>query len=99
MKNIYMVEFDVPYPMSPEFASLIPAQRSRADKLMADQKILSYSLSMDRRKLWVIFSAETDSELFQLITDLPLTPYMHYEYEELMFHNAPWMLLPAPSMN
>ena len=94
-----MVEFDVPYPMNAEFASLIPAQRNAADKMMADQQILSYSLTVDRRRLFVIFSADSEAELFKLITSLPLTPYMHYEYQELMFHNAPWLLLPAPSMN
>lgn len=94
-----MVEFDVPYPMTPEFVSLIPSQRAITDKMMAEQKILSYSLTVDRRRLWVIFSANTEAELFNLLTELPLTTYMHYEYQELMFHNAPWMLLPAPSMN
>lgn len=94
-----MVEFDVPYPMSHEFMALVPEQRNCADKMMAEQHILSYSLTADRRKLWVIFSAESEADLFQLVTELPLTSYMHYEYQELMFHNAPWMLLPSPSMN
>ena len=94
-----MVEFDVPYPMTAEFVSLIPSQRATTNKLMAEQKILSYSLTVDRRRLWVIISAANESELTQLLAQLPLTSFMQYEYQSLLFHNAPWMLMPAPSLN
>lgn len=93
-----MVEFAVPFPLTAEFVSLIPRQRESVDKLFTAGKMLSYSLSLDRTKLWAILIASEEAELIRLLDTLPMTPYMDYNYSELMFHNSVY-LLPAMSLN
>lgn len=94
----YMVEFIVPTPVSEEIISLIPDQREIVEQLFTGGKLLIYSLSEDRSKLWAIFLANSESELILLIDRLPLTSFMHYDYKELMFYQS-LQLLPTMSLN
>ncbi|MEL6122396.1 MAG: hypothetical protein AAFQ02_07015 [Bacteroidota bacterium] len=95
--NQYMVEFDVP-PLSDDLLDLIPDQRDVVDDMFASGKLLSYSLTEDRRKLWAVMLAQSESELIMLIDMLPMTGYMDYNYHELMFHNTVH-LIPSMSLN
>ncbi len=94
----YMVEFDVYYQIDGDFESRIPAQRQEISKLFESGKLLAYSLSKERTKLWGVFSVDSESELVSIIEKLPLTPYMDYDYSELLFHNG-LSLIPAMSLN
>ena len=94
----YMVEFDVPYPLSDEILDMIPDQKVAIDELFTSGKMLSYTLSLDRRKVWAIFLADQESELIALIDHLPMTSYMDFDYREIMFHNTVH-LMPAMSLN
>lgn len=94
----YMVEFDVYYDIDNEFESKIPKQRIAVSKLFDKGKLVSYSLSKERTKLWGVFHVESESELINIIESLPLTPYMDYDYSELMFHNS-LSLIPSMSLN
>lgn len=94
----YMVEFDVYYSIDSDFESKIPKQRHAINLLFESGKLLSYSLSQERTKLWAVFMVESESELIQLIEKLPLTPFMDYNYSELMFHNG-LSLIPTMSLN
>jgi muconolactone delta-isomerase len=95
----FMIEFRIPQPMTEEFAGLIPAQRARVSELMAEGRMLNYSLSMDRAKLWTVMVGESSASVRRLVRSLPLTPYMEWEMSELMFHNALSLAMPAVSMN
>lgn len=94
----YMVEFDVPYPLTDEFLDLITDQKSAIDELFISGKMLSYTVSLDRKKVWAIFLADEESELVTYIDYLPMTGYMDYNYREIMFHNTVH-LMPAMSLN
>ena len=94
----YMVEFNVPVPITDDILDLIPDQREQVDELFASGKLLSYSLSLDRTRLWALMLADTESELITIIDSLPMTPYMDFDYSELMFHNS-IHLIPAMSLN
>ena len=94
----YMVDFQVPFSMSPEFTSRIPEQRKRVNDLFVNGKLLSYTLSANKDRLWAIFLVTTESELLHLIDSFPLTIYMDYQYHELLFHQS-LRLLPSLSMN
>ncbi|TNE55028.1 MAG: hypothetical protein EP344_13645 [Bacteroidetes bacterium] len=84
-----MVEFVLPQPLSEAFISCIPEQRQAVNKLLHEGKILNYSLSLETSKLWVIFSANSEVELMELISSLPLTHYMKVHISELtFFHSA-----------
>jgi len=84
----YMIEMDLPIVMSEKFLSLIPKQRDQINKLLARGKVKSYTLSLDRSKLWIIAVAEDETKLVEMLDTLPLASYMIPEITELMFHNS-----------
>jgi len=94
----YMVEFDVPQPMSEDLLDMVPDQRDTLDDLFASGKLLSYTVSADKSKIWAIMIAESESELLTYIDELPMTPYMDYDYHELMFYNTVHFM-PSMSLN
>ena len=96
-KKQYMVEFDVPS-LTTELLEMIPEQRIQINKLFIEGRLLSYSLSMDRSKVFAIFLAIDDEQLIESIESLPLTVYMEYTSMELMFHNT-IHLIPTMSLN
>lgn len=96
--NRYMVEFLLPPTLSRKMMNTIPEQRNVVDNYFMNGKLLSYTLSVDRSKLWAVFSCETESELLELVESLPMTKYFNYEYNEVLFHEMV-SLFPALSLN
>lgn len=88
MKKTFMIEFDLPGIFTEEFLALIPRQRYVINTMLAEGVIKSYSLSMDRSKLWMVMLAGSESEIMENITRMPLNNYMVPNISELMFHNA-----------
>ena len=88
MKKQFMVEFELPEIMDEKFMALVPKQRNAVNKLLADRKLKSYSLSMDRSVLWAIFVAESEFEVLEMISEFPLADYMTPYVSELMFSNT-----------
>ena len=93
-----MVEFEVPQPITEDILSLIPDQREAIDMMFSEGKLLSYTVASDRTRVWAVMLAESESELIMNIDELPLTPFMDYDYSELMFYNTVH-LMPAMSLN
>jgi muconolactone delta-isomerase len=98
MQQFYMVEFELPSMMAPEFLARIPEQRNRVDELMAEGRIRSYSLAVNRSRLWMIVVADSDFEVMQLIGQLPLIDFMIPSINPLMFHHSMEALM-AVSLN
>jgi len=94
----YIVEFDILDPYDPVLYAGIPDQRQVVNDLFTSGKLVTYTLTMDRSKLWAIFVVSAESELINLIDRLPLSQYMDYQYKELMFHQS-IRLLPTMSLN
>lgn len=88
MKKSFMVEFELPESLSEDFLALIPEQRLAVDNLMAEGKIRSYSLALDRSVLWVIMESESEFDAMEIISQLPLSDFMHPYISELMFHHS-----------
>ncbi len=95
----YMIE--VPLPLSPpqEFFSLIPSQRLKITELMTKRKILSYTVSADRLKLWIILTAKNEMEARETLAEQPMDKYFRYTFHELMFYEMAGMMFPAVSLN
>lgn len=93
----YMVDFSVP-PLTEDLMELVPEQRDYLENFFTQGKLLSYSFSLDQTKLWAVMMAASESELILLIDKLPMTPYMDYNYHELMLHNTVH-LMPSMSLN
>jgi hypothetical protein len=94
MKKAYMVEIELPEEPDLEFYRLIPDQRAAINKMMEEGKILSYSLSLDRMRLWVVMAAESEFDVLDCVGDFPMIQYMKPEVTELMFHQMATSLLP-----
>jgi len=94
----YMVVFDVPQPISEDILDLVPEQRDSLDELFTSGKLLSYTVAADRSKVWAVMIAESESELLTYIDEMPMTPFMDYDYYELMFYNTVHFM-PSMSLN
>ena len=95
----YMVDFTLPSELPEAFVSNIPRQITAVNKLLGEGKILNYALSLEQSKLWVVFSANSESELLEMVEQLPLTPFMKVRVSELTFYNASNPYAPVFSVN
>ncbi len=93
MRKAFMVEFELPETMTEEFLALIPQQRYVINNMLVEGSIKSYSLSMDRSRLWAIVAAKSEFEVMEIISRMPLSDYMTPNVSELMFHNASEVLM------
>ena len=80
----YMVDINLPDTFDPEFAELIPHQRAFTYKMMEKGTIINYSLSMDRKKLWVIISAESIREVKKVMSSFPIINYIRFTIHDLL---------------
>lgn len=83
-----MVTFELPEEMTEEFVALIPQQRYVINNLLLEGKIRSYSLAEDRSQLWAVLIAESEFEVMEILTQMPLIDYMTPTVTALMFHNS-----------
>lgn len=88
MKKQFMVEFELPEVFDEKFMALIPKQRDVVNKLLADRKMKSYSLALDRSVLWAVFVAKSEFDVLEMISEFPLVDYMTPYISELMFNNT-----------
>ncbi len=95
-----MVEFDIPSNLTAGFMRKIPAHRKMVHQFLAEDKIVNYTLAMDKSKIWMVVKAETEFDAETIIAELPLSMYMIPIIHPLMFHNSSFDLrLPALSLN
>lgn len=98
MKN-YMVDIKLPDILSEEFLAAIPRQRAAVNKLMEEKVILSYSLAMDRSKLWTVVRAKTESDVFDVLSEFPLIGWMRFDIYELAFNENAFHRMNFMSLN
>jgi muconolactone delta-isomerase len=84
----FMIEFSIPQPMPQEMIELVGAQRDKVDELIFEGEILSYTLSRNRERLWIVVETETEDDAFDIISELPLTKFMKVDIHPLMFHDS-----------
>jgi muconolactone delta-isomerase len=60
---------------------------------------VNYALSLETSKLWAVFAVESEAELMELISELPLSKYMKVRISELTFFQAANPFTPAFSVN
>jgi len=97
--NDYFLDIDLPHYFDQDFLSKIPNQRAFINRMMNKGVISSYSLSMDRTKLWVTVKAIDESEAKKLFQRFPLYDYMNGAIIPLMFHQGLNVAFPQPSLN
>ena len=94
MKKTFMIEFELPDTFSEAFLALIPQQRLFIDNLLADGTVKSYSLALDRSRLWTVLIAESEIEVVEIIKTMPLRDHMLAHISQLMFHNVAEQMVP-----
>jgi hypothetical protein len=97
--NQFMVEMKLPVIITSDLYQLIPSQRTQINRLLARGVILSYSLSMDRKKIWSIVSARSEAEVIKIINTFPIIEWLDYTIFELAFNNNISQILPKFSLN
>ncbi len=95
----YMVDFNLPQQMNREFMELIPLQREMVNRYFMEQRLFSYTLSKDRKKLWATFIAENESDVIEMVDAFPLTCFMEYEIHPLLFNELVKIGMPSISLN
>ena len=86
--NSYMIDIDLPKEVTAEFLSLIPKQKNLVSKLMKEGRISNYSLSYDRRKVWIVLNAQSAFEVKDTIRSFPIYTYIRYKVHNLLFHDS-----------
>ncbi len=95
-----MVDFTLPHHLSDVFIGLIPRQRVVVNRLLSEGKMLNYALSLEDSKLWVVCAADSEAALMEMISQLPLTPYMEkVRISPLVLYNTANAFAPAFSEN
>ena len=95
----YMVESPLPVSPSQDFFSLIPSQRLKVAEVMAKRRVLSYTVSADRSKLWIVIAAKDEMEARETLAEQPMDKYFRYTFHELMFLEMAGMIFPTVSLN
>ena len=95
----FMVDITLPSELTDEFLSLVPKQRELVNQLFNQGKLTSYSLALDRSKLWATLVGESDEEIVDILSLLPLRKYMQVEIHQLAFHQNTTHNLARISMN
>lgn len=95
----YMVDIDLPSSRSVEFLSLIPTQRAHINKLLGEGTVVSYSLSLDRCRLWVILVAQSADEATAIVSRFPLALFFRTTIHPLVFHDGLTLSMTKVSLN
>lgn len=95
----YMIEVAMPKEPPMEFYVLVPSQRDFVVDMMDKGVILSYGLSEDRTKLWIVAVAGSFEEVGAMTERFPMFKFMDFKVEELMFYNNSKHKLPELSLN
>ncbi len=94
-----MVDFRLPTILSEAFLKLIPYQRTKINKLFREGKLINYALSLDHSKMWAVLAASSESEVEDLLLELPLTRFMKFDISMLTLYNSVNSESPAFSLN
>jgi hypothetical protein len=98
-KNSYMIDIDLPVYADNDFLSLLPYQRVYIDKLIRQRVILHYSVSYDRRKLWVVIQADNISDVKKMIGSFPIFNYIRFKIHNLLFNETNTIAVPQMCLN
>jgi len=96
--NEYMADINLPK-LSKELIALIPRQICIINRLMQSGKLSTYTLSMDRTKLWVMIRADNENEAINVLRTFPFYPYIDFYIYKLALNNIIPSLAPRLSLN
>ena len=95
----FLVELNLPNPLTKSFIDQIPAQREVVDAMLYDGVIQGFSLAADWSKAWLLIEGESESDIFNIVYDLPLADQMEILVHPLIVSLRPDHILPVFSQN
>ena len=95
----YMIDILLPVEPNVEFFSLIPAQRTHIENLLERGTVMSYSLSLDRSRLWIHLNARSERNALDIVKAFPLYRHFELSIHPLAFHNHASRSLLKVSLN
>jgi hypothetical protein len=99
MKGTFIVHITLPDYFDQHFYSLISEQRSQLAKLMEQRIVLSYSLDMDRKNMWLYVEAENEKKVMDLLSTFPVIKKVKISIQELAFLESAPQALPDLMLN
>ena len=95
----YLFEIELPT-FSDELMAPVPVHRQYIDKLFAEGKILSYSVSLKRDMIWCVVNAEEEQHAMESVITFPLYKFfVDVTCHPLLFHNILPATLPGIVLN
>ena len=91
----YIVEY-ILNPLTDDIVQDIAENNSAIRKLMENGVLVSYFLSEDVSRVWMIFDVETEIELISYLDVFPLTNVANYKITKLLHHTHAFT---SPGMN
>lgn len=98
-ENYYMVDMRLPDVLDRELMSLVPEQRIYVNRLFQAGKLVTYSLSLEKGRLWAILRADSNLEVLELLSTMPISPHVESDISPLTFHQAASFVAPRFSVN
>jgi len=95
----FMIDVDIDSNPPSDFYLQVAAQRDMVLDMMDKGVILSYGLSDDSSKLWLVAVGKDIGEVRELTEQFPLFKYMTFKIVPLMFFSNSTHKLPELSLN
>jgi hypothetical protein len=95
---VYIVESSIPE-ISNEMMLLIPKHMRIVQDLMEEEKVLTYAVSADRKKWWCHIKADSEFEVMEILSMMPIMPFLKPEIHPLLIYNNAEYNLPKFSLN
>jgi len=99
MKNSYLVHIILPEVFNSGFYNLISMQRNVINELLMKRVILSYSLDMERKNVWVFIEAKNEREVMDILSTFPIIKHVKISIHELAFYDSANLVIPDLIMN
>lgn len=99
MTSTFLVHITLPEFFTPRFVALLPDHRAKINELLEKRIILSYSLDMERRNVWVFFQSKNEKEILDLVCEFPILKEVTFDIKELAFYDTAPLGLPELIMN
>jgi hypothetical protein len=94
-----MVHIILPDVFTAAFYRLLPGQRETINDLMEKRIVLSYSLDMERKNIWIFIESESETVLMDILSEFPIISYVKLHIHELAYHDAAPASLPDLILN
>lgn len=94
-----MTELSLPGFFTEDFVKLIPQQRKMIVDLLNKGTLVSFSLTNDRQKAWMVVKVKSEEKLHDLMERFPMYDHFDYTYSQLAVHDTQFMGMPQLILN